>query len=151
MSTWDLDTIRKVRGLRMEARVDRLSIASARIAATREKLAKALVDEAHALAVEVHLGDVAFVEGESEDVPFAVRILARWSPQTHEVELCGGHLDGTVMAVRCIDDPIRVPLPPPPIGLVRNDDLYPTAVLESQDFKMVGWSESTRRWVYAAA
>lgn len=149
-NTWDLDTIGKVRCLYSEGWVDQFLAQRAQVdvvALTRETLADILVREAHALAVEIHPGDLEFRDAPSDSVPFTIHVQARWAPKTNEIELRGGHVDGTVMAWQWIGEPIRIPRPSSPIHMPA-DALYPaTSVLT---FEMVGWSESSRRWVYAA-
>lgn len=72
----------------------------------------------------------------------------RWSPQTHTVELRGGHLDGRRYVVQKVGEPLRVPRPAvsPWLDTEGSDE---AALVEMVDtYRIAGWREDEGVWVY---
>jgi len=144
MTVWDNATVAELRRLYVTGVIDHAFTAPNVMAEFWFLLAKRLVNEAHVLVVEVDVHDVQFDDAEVE--PFATTVRAWWSPKTHEVEFRGGQEDGTIMTVKDLDHPLRIPLRHSPVFLPEaNPMVLPDHAIT---YQMAGWSETNRRWVF---
>ena len=146
-TVWNNATVAELRRLYVTGEIDHEVVFTTPEAMDefRLLLAKRLVNEAHTLVIEAHVGDVQFEDTEVE--MFTTTVHAHWSPKTHEVEFRGGQEDGTCMMVKHLDCPLRVP--------IRNLPVYALTEANPMDltdhiltYQMAGWSETDRRWVY---
>lgn len=165
MTTWDMDTVRRVRRLGARVNVDPIVLAAHPgdvPEQVRRKAALQIVEEARALAVEVHPDDVAAVElerGEGEPEHAPVQFDIRWRPGWRDagadivVELRGGAADGTMFAIRPeqLHTGIVLHKPMPSLHLADVDQIGPTESLlsKTEHYQIAGWRESERRWVLA--
>ena len=152
MAIWSLRQMEQVRGAYVRAHVahEQIERGDTVLLATRERLARELVEFCRPFAVELHEGDVCFKQWTSESVPFTEVVTACWRPTTHEAEFFGGHADGKVLEVENVGQHLLLPTEPemdwrdPPAG---PDLLTPNAVT----YRLDGWDETARRWVYRSA
>lgn len=106
----------------------------------------ALIDTCHTLAVELHPGDIRFHE--SDDEPTGrIRIDARWNPDTTVVEFVGGPAHSTVMDVEgAPNETVMIP------ALTPTDETDPPVfTVKRIEYRMTGWSETDRHWIYSPA
>lgn len=162
MTTWDVDTIQRVRRLGARMTADPIVLATHPGDVPeylRRKAARHIVETARALAVEVHPDDVAAVvleKGEHEPEYAPVRFAMHWRPGWRdagvEVELRGGYRDGDTMMVRHdqLDHGIVLPTAPLPPMAAYFDERAPYMPLPMPvRYQLAGWREDERRWVMA--
>ncbi|MFI6428481.1 hypothetical protein [Promicromonospora sp. NPDC050880] len=156
-TTWDMETVGKVRRLGMT-----LHVASAELVArdreevvefARLRAAAQIIDAARVWAVEVHEDDVSVVEspGEFGGVVLDMQWRPFWRGAEAEVELRGGHIDGqTAMIDRgLLTTGLLVPPPMPPLSEYQDETVpYAPLPLPSR-YQLSGWREVERRWVMA--
>lgn len=149
MTTWTLEQIRQAEGLRFKvaidtdhAHVDEMKRAAA------SKMARGLVSEAHAFAIELHEADLSLQWTTDDDQPWREWGVMRWHPNVREVELCGGPEDGQRLEIQRVGEPLRVAVMAPwnPYEVTSEPDvLLPSSIT----YKLTGWREDERVWVYA--
>ena len=146
MTVWNNATVTELRRLYVTGAIDHEFVFTIPKAMDefRLLLAERLVNEAHVLVIEAHVGDVQFKDIEVER--FATTVRAWWAPATHEVELRGGQEDGTCVMVEHLDRPVHVPLRCSPVFLPEANPMVLTDHVIT--YQMAGWSETDRRWVY---
>lgn len=160
MTTWDMDTVHRVRRLESTMRVDRAVLAASRtevFEAVRQLAAAQLAEAARTFAVEVHSDDVQALEVTRLGDVHAV-LLNIWRPGWRdvnvEVELRGGAADGTLFAIRRnrLHHGIILQKPMPSLNLADVDQVGPLETLMSsrtEHYQLAGWREAERRWVLA--
>ena len=147
MAIWDMKQVRAVSQLRIEGWLAYEAIESAYInlqSLEVERMASRFVDEAHALAVEVEKIDLQ-LDMWRENNKSAMHYRIYWKPTTRVIELRGGPKDGELLEVQDIHNPVLVtenlplftePLEPGPQAWM------------ALEYKMAGWSEQKRHWVF---
>lgn len=150
-TVWTREQIQQARGLRAQAVVDQEMIDRRALldvfAATRQRLARAIVEMAHPFAIEINPGDLHFEEVEEG---FVVDVVACWRPTTKEVHFRGGARDGEILAIPNAGPfgTVRVPR----LALSAMDasgGVDPAALATLADlYECVGWHETDRRWIY---
>lgn len=142
MSVWSMETVRAVGRLRVsgfESREAYEQIDGAR-RMLHDRLAREIVEGARTHAVEVDPRDTVMTEVEAP--VWMRRFDARWQPRTETVEVVGGPMDGSVLAVKDAPDVFfQALMQDAPL-----DDLCVTT--RTVTYECVGWSEAHRRWVY---
>lgn len=153
---WDLTTMGNVRRLWTEAKVtdeaDHQS-AGAAIRQTKTLAARSLVVEARTFGVDAHEDDAAF-SITHDDNEFLNIIRAYWQPTTTEVILRGGPHDGERIRVRNPYEPLRLADSPPapvavPIDMVPFELAYEGPMPRITSYRLAGWHEAERVWVFA--
>jgi hypothetical protein len=106
------------------------------------------IAEARVFAVEVHEDDLQFKFDPHPEVPESIRARCFWQPQTRMVRLTGGHVDGAEYEVRDVWVPFKVP--GPPAFSFAEDSEFPTLELRILTYRLSGWSEADRIWIFSA-
>lgn len=153
MTTWTLDQVRQAEGLRATLHLDAMLVERANLdvkAAAAEKMARRLTDMAHPFGIELHPADFEVQWETPEDEPWHVVGRMRWHPDVCEVELRGGHLDGTRMAVQNVGQPLQFARPRRPVEFFETAANEPIG-LDVDIYTLGGWREDERVWVYATA
>ncbi|HUX69535.1 MAG TPA: hypothetical protein VMV41_03400 [Cellulomonadaceae bacterium] len=154
MTTWSLEQIRAVRSLRLRIAIvnDLLRVARIEVlAAAQHRVAGQLADAAHSYAVELAPVDVVLIEDSSvvEMDRFGIRhFLGVWHPAVKEVELRGGEKDGQIFTVENVWEPFNVARIRP-WSWAAEADAADTVTYERDVYRMAGWREQERRWVFA--
>ena len=152
MTTWTLEQVKQVRGLRAHMTVDAELVerhGDAARDAVATQMAKHLTRMAHTFAVELHWDDLEVQWSDVPKEPWHIAADMRWRPPTKTVELHGGHLDGQRYGLEHVGESIRVPKPAPFAWLpadLNPGDLVPDL---ADTYELVGWREDERVWVYA--
>ncbi len=150
MSVWSMETVRAVGRLRVSGFESREAYEQIDTPATgssvtyanmlHDRLAREIVEGARTHAVEVDPRDTVMTEVEAPG--WMRRFDARWQPRTETVEVVGGPMDGSVLAVKDAPDVFfQALMQDAPL-----DDLCVTT--RTVTYECVGWSEAHRRWVY---
>ena len=148
MTTWTLEQVKQVRGLRAHMTVDAELVERHGDEARNEvatEMAKHLTHMAHTFAIELHWDDLEVQWSDVQDEPWHLAADMRWCPPTKTVELHGGHLDGQRYAIQHVGEPVRVPRPM--YTQVDHPEDVITALADT--YELVGWREDERVWVYA--
>ena len=151
MSEWSLDQVRAVQRFRVGGEADAKIWDTARDALADE-CGRQMRHDAHTFAVEIEPCDVRIREVKSDrpERVWMVQFVAWWEPETREVELSGGHVDGErITFERAPHDVLRVPRFEP-ISLAIIDRKTPFPEPEPHPtYSLAGWHETERHWIYA--
>ncbi len=158
MTTWTMDQVRQVGGLRAEVTVDTELVDKYGDDVLNEathQMAKRITDMAHPFGVELDPSfreDFEVVWDRSDATPWQAVGRLRWNPSTHTVELRGGHLDGQRFQIRTVGEEFRVPRPASTPWYDETDVVSSAAMTELADvvYGLVGWREDEHVWVYEA-
>lgn len=153
-TTWPMETVFAVGRIYADVTLDKYHLATypdEAVEVARQKAGRVVINEAHALAVEVHPEDIREV-GRQSDQPFKIKVRFGWAPTTKEVELIDhGENDGRILEVQDPQRPLLIPRPAPPLYLQEADGPHPIApVMDHLQFELSGWREKERRWVMEA-
>jgi hypothetical protein len=163
MTTWSMDTVRKVQRLGITFKVAELAEELGDgIEQARREMARQIVEAARTFAVEVHPDDVAAIVRESpadREERRQTRIITldgRWEPgwrnptRRLEVELRGGYHGGRTIQVwpQDLEPGVHLAIPHTASYAVRQVEM--AGVMPDPDvqhYELVGWNEQDRRWV----
>lgn len=150
MTTWTIEQVRNVKGLRVTAALSQEQLARGYIdvqLATNERMAKQLIEAARTFGVEVNPADTEVRWSRDDEEPWVERGTLRWGPATREVELRGGHHDGLRLQVDTVGTVILMATP----REVDWEATEPTEVLAPHvdQYHLDGWREDERVWVYS--
>jgi hypothetical protein len=152
VTTWTLKQVRQVEGLRAVMHLDASLAARANFGvktAAAEKMARRLTDMAYPFAVELHPADFEVVWEDVEGEPWHIVGRMRWRPSVREVEFRGGRMDGMRLEVQQVGEPIEVARPMRPVGFF-DTAADESIALERNMYRLAGWREDERVWVYEA-
>lgn len=153
---WDLKTLERVRGLRSRRDVDEALLFKGGpvsvIAGARRELARELIAMGEPYGAIIHPGDLAFHESKSPSVPFTVSVECQWWPESDAVRIVGGPLDGQEWYLPNNKfEPFHY-LPPPtePAHSAAGGERIARVDSRIRTMTVCGWSEESRRLLYAA-
>lgn len=154
MTIWTRHQVDQVRGVRAAVVLDPELMSRAKdtaqaTAEVRRQLARQIIEACYPFAVVVDPRDIEF---NTESVQFGIRVEARWRPCTDEVEFVGGPADGSVYAVQ--DAPRRAVVVavasdhPNYADSLAVPSAYDDSLPQRVAYRLTGWHEGARRWVY---
>ena len=167
MTTWSMDTVRKVQRLGITFKVPELAAELGDgVEQARREMARQIVGAARAFAVEVHPDDVAAIVRESpadreeRKRTHVITLDGRWWPgwrtptRRLEVELRGGYHGGRTIPVwpQDLEPGVHLAIPHTAAHVV--SEVEQTGVIPDEDhqlYELHGWNEQERRWVLAWA
>ncbi len=151
MTTWTRDQVHRVASLRAELFVERAQIARDARAEDyiKDRLVKELVGMAEDIGVVVDPGDLEFRSEDIQGHPWVKSVKCRWRPDTLRVELRGAHhQDGLIVDFHGAPHLALITQAPPSEIFVSKEELLKPVRVTEEIWKMVGWSEAERCWVY---
>lgn len=154
VTTWTIDQIQAVRRMRTTITIATDAAASVNLRQMGLiQAAKRLSDAAHTYGVEIDFDDVLVVEEETDEEHMRLGIVVAWCPLTKAIELVGGEYDGRVMVVQNIHQPLTIAVMKP-ISLLdveASKQLPPSPLYDEIVYRLSGWREQERRWVFTPA
>lgn len=158
----DKDTLKRMRYIRAEYELSNLE-RELFIGHTPEEVDTRVMEKvAHQLHNAIHdrcgkcidLEDVT-VTVESATNGASRRFTATWEPESQEIEIRGGALDGRLMAYHLAPSGLKVIVYAPEVQ--NPDGSWPSrlpsdkVVTFEEDFEMVAWDTERRVWLYSAS
>lgn len=152
MTTWTMEQVRQVKGLRAAVHLDLELVdrsgGQAPIHAA-DKMVRKLIDMAHPFAVEPHPEDFDFIVERPAETPWAAILRCHWAPRTNAAILQGGPRDGERWAMQRIGDPFTVEWLTETPWLDTDATHAEAAIIPGRiTYELTGWHEGERAWVY---